>query len=432
MSKSAVIYVTYDGAINSTCGVGVLSQYFINSYSHVIDSLSTVGSKFDFHVIAVNLLPTAHGYSNDIHKKTLQVTADNGGALHLIDNGTEQTENYGNYNNWGIASKNCASVLDKLKKDYDHLYVYLVDTPFLNVPRFIPNSSANITFLLVPHSDVYSHFPDDISAERLMWETEAFDRIKLNKNVFMASTSKYLAHLISKKYQLESDKIINLQTGLLLSDPRFNRISVHTVEKYLASNHIPLNKNLIFSVARAVPYKGFEELIDAFHNLCQKRTDVHLVFIASPFRNSSSNVDVIKDKISKYNLGEYCTAIYDLDMDLPRYICQWENTKIVAQLSNCEPFGLVPEEVRMWATSKGPIIVASRLNGFLEQITSKKDGYLVDPFNVNEVSRTFDKILSLPDEKISYIVDEGRKRCIKNYDYVKTISQSILSMVKQS
>ena len=433
--KNAIVYVTYDGAVNSTCGVGVLSQYFIKSMPAVTRRLlHQYGQRFDFHVIAVNLLATAHGYSDDIKAITSNVVNDLAGKLHFIENGTSGTENYGSKTNWEIASKNASLVVKSLSQNYDQLYIYLIDTPFLKLPSYMDAKIQNVKYLLVPHSDVYSHFPDSIITmpERLQWENDAFAAVNTLPSVYLASTSKFLTQTISKHHHTNNNKIVNLQTGILPTDEKFKLSTEAQIREELVSKRIPLDKPLIFSVGRAVPYKGFEDLIDAFKLLLEDGIDAYLVFIASPFRNSRSNVEDLKIKIDQYNLGNYCTTIYDLDMELPRYIYQWVNTKIVAQLSHHEPFGLVPEEVRMWSRKNGPVVVASRLDGFLEQITNNKDGFLVNPSNHVETKGVFKKILSMSPKRHSQIRDRGYRRCLKNYDYAKSTLESIESLVRLS
>jgi glycosyltransferase involved in cell wall biosynthesis len=420
--NAAIVYVTYDGAVNSTCGVGVLSQYFIKAMPSVATHIQNkLKVKVSFHVIAVNLKPSAHGYSKIIKGITSNITSSLNGKLHFVGNGTSGHENYGNIKNWEIASKNAASAIELIAKDYDNTYAFLVDTPFLNLPKYMDHDTRNVKYVLLPHSDVYSHFPENIPPARLEWEKESFSAVNKISNVYLASTSQYLADIISVHHKIKKDKIIKLQTGLLLSDDKFNLSEESEIAHKLSIQKIPLDKPIIFSVARAVPYKGFENLIDIFRLLLNDNINAHLVFIAAPFKNLPSNVETLKNKINKLNLHEHCTAIYNLDMELPRYIYQWKNTKIVAQLSSREPFGLVPEEVRLLARAKGPIVVTGNRGGFLEQIDNGQDGFLLNPSDHTKAKEVFKHIINMTEDDYNSIKRRGYKRCISNYDYTKTI-----------
>jgi len=430
--RIAVVYTTYDGALNCTCGVGVLSQYFINSFPQIRKTLSD-HVDLSLHVVAVSLNENGHGYSNEIKQKTEQITVNSGGKLHLIDNGTNASENFGNINNWELASKNAASIITEIASSYDFVITYLVDTPFLGVPQYYSRSvTGKIISYLVPHSDVYSHFANNIDSVRLEWETFAFKQIAILKNLFLASTSVFLTNNVKLHHNIPAEKIIAMQTGLLLTDKRFEHATKLEIETKLQAYKIPLDKDLIFSVARAVPYKGFEDLIESFALIANANSNAHLVFVASPFRNSASNVEELKLLITKHNLDSKVTAIYNLEMELPRIICQWERTRIVAQLSHREPFGLVPEEVRIWAKDVGPVIVASNLDGFVEQITDKEDGFLVNPFDHKTIANLFLEIFNMDTGKLTDIKKKGYERATQNYNYVNSITNTIYEGVKRS
>jgi hypothetical protein len=104
------------------------------------------------------------------------------------------------------------------------------------------------------------------------------------------------------------------------------------IKNYLINYNIPLDKKLIFSVGRAVEYKGFDLLLEVFKN----QEDASCVR-SFTLQNRSIFVEEL-EKIIKIKLN--CTPIFACDFQLPRYICQWHNTKIIAQLSRCEPFDL--------------------------------------------------------------------------------------------
>lgn len=431
-SNVAIVYATYDGAINSTCGVGVLSRFFINAVPKVIKEKLDDQRELSFHVIAIDLTKSAHGYSDSILAETEASVQQSNGHLWLISNGTDGNENYGHRHNWERASKNAADRIEELSKEYDHVIAFLVDTPFLQVPLLARErgvDSDSITYVLVPHSDVYSHFPDNIPQDRLEWEAEAFHAASVLGNVYLASTSRFLTGLLARTYDIEDSKIINLQTGLNLSDPKFDELDDQDIAEKLNEYKIPTDKRIVFSVARAVPYKGFEALIEAFKLLHDSYADTHLVFIASPFRNSPSNVNTLQKMIDELGLNESCTAIYNLDMELPRYICQWANTKIVAQLSYREPFGMVPEEVRVWAKNKGPIVLASNVDGFVEQVTDGVDGYLTNPHSINEIVDKMRRIMQLTYKQTMSIRGAGYHRCIRDYDYARTVSVAVDKIV---
>lgn len=431
--KSAIVYVTYDGAVNSASGVGVVSRYFVDSMPEVASLIEDkFTSSLDFHVIAINLSEAADGYDEKIAQKTADVCNSLRGELHLIDNGLNGEKGYGSIDNWRIACENASEVINQISNDYEHITVYLVDTPFMCLPYYFKsNKSHGKTFIIVPHSDTYSHFPDAIDDTRLAWERKSMRAVTNFENIYLAKTSGFLLRTLQTHHTIPTEKIVPLQTGLVPSSNRFTSADEVEIAKALNSRGIPLNRQLIFSVGRGVSYKGYTDLIESFSLLLPKYPDLHLVFIAPPHKNEVGITPELKDLINEKGITTHCTAIFELDMELPRLICQWKRTRIVAQLSHREPFGLVPEEVRLWAKERGPVVVASHLDGFIEQLTNGEDGFLVQPDDHSSVAATFANILDLPETELDRIRYNGLKRVLKDYDYTKEILKSYESVISK-
>jgi D-inositol-3-phosphate glycosyltransferase len=432
--KSAIVYVTYDGAVNSASGVGVISRYFIEAIPQEIRAIENQSDlDLSFHVLAVNLADTADGYSAEIRQQTESICHSLEGELHLIDNGMNGEKGYGGPENWRLACQNAAATLSQIASEYDHTIVYLVDTPFMCLPFYYPTTSPleKITFVIVPHSDTFSHFPDNIELKRLSWEATSMQALIVFPNVFLAKTSDFLLSTLKAHYKIPPERIVPMQTGLVPSSPRFMQAGIEEITEALKARCIPLDKKLIFSVGRGVHYKGFADLINSFARLHEQESDSHLVFIAPPHKNEAGITPELEALISGTGIGKYCTPIYELDMELPRLICQWPHTRIVAQLSHREPFGLVPEEVRLWSRTQGPIIVASNLDGFVEQITDGQDGFLVQPHDHQAVADTLANILHLPTADADTIRQNGWRRALRDYDYTKSVNRSLVTLLEK-
>lgn len=106
---------------------------------------------------------------------------------------------------------------------------------------------------------------------------------------------------------------------------------------------------------------------------------------------------------------------------------------MILQLSKAEPFWLVPEEVRLCAKENWWLILASAIEGFIEQIDDWVDGFLVTPYNLLDIEKKVNEILSLNDEKFFNIRQRGDLRVIENYNYEKNLYnffKVILSNIK--
>ncbi len=413
------------------CGVGVISKTFIDCFEEVRRVFKDIKVDLSLHLITQALTDDALGYDENILKSSIKITRKSGGDVHFILNGSNGIEQFGNVDNWNVVSCNAGSKALEISQKYDEAIVIAVDTPFMYTPYYIDIQkkaylNSNITSVLTLHSDVLSHHPEDPDIKRLAWESSAIKYACLKDSIKIAKTSKFLADHLSKHYMISSDKLLNLQSGINPKSPRYKSWKRRDILKKLDSYKIPLDKDLIFSVGRAVSYKGFDILIKAYAELKTKNS--HLVFIASPYKTAPSNVEELKVLIEE--LGIECTPIFNLDLDLPQAICQWENTKIVAQLSRHEPFGLVPEEVRLWSGDKGPVILTSYCEGYIEQISDGVDGFTVDISEVNSVSKKIDDILSTESSKLKKIKQAGLKRALRDYDYKGSMINLIADVLK--
>ncbi|MBN1618652.1 glycosyltransferase [Candidatus Dojkabacteria bacterium] len=430
MKKIAIVYATYDGVVNSMCGVGVISRAFISCFEDVRRFFLKKNIDLALHLITPKLVPAALGYSQDILNESQKVTARTKGDIHYIINGTNGIEQFGNVDNWSIFSAAAANTTLEIAQRYDETLVYCVDPPYMYTSHYIDlqkgaYQNEKITSVLVLHSDVLCHHPEEPDMRRLAWEASSIKYACLKDSIRFARTSEYLMRHLSENYGIQQEKIISLQSGIDMNNKRYKPVQREEIVRKLKEYNIPLNKDLVFSVGRAVTYKGFDLLIQACGRL---RKPAHLVFVAAPAQFPPANVYELQKLIKKYKVD--CTPIFHLEFDLPSKICQWENTKIVAQLSRHEPFGLLPEEVRLWAKQKGPVILTSDVEGYVEQIEDGEDGFKVDIGNIATISEKIDYILSLPNDTITDIKKKGLARLLRDYDYRISIFKSILELLE--
>ncbi len=433
--KVALVFASIDGVIGSHSGMGTITQHFIKILPSIAKKYHAKGVKLDFYVMTQSIAKKYHGYSRLMHKNTETICHSLGGQLHLMD----QTNNSQPLNfraGWAEVSKNTASIVVNLAEQYNQTIVYVVGLPFLKLPCFVneidKDLSKKVKIVLLSYSDFFL-FKNIEHNEHIRWEDESFKQINLYENTYMAATSKYQIELLKQWYKLPADKIIPLQTGLYMDDEMFAPIARHRIMTILKSKNIPTDVDIIFSVGRAAPPKGFGELLLVFSELLKiHKKPVHLVFIASNYQvfSSASVVSRLKQIITDQNLQNYVTPIYHYDLDLPKNMFQWENTKIVAQLALQESFGLVPEEARISPNSAGPVVVASNLGGFKEQITNGKDGFLVDPKDHVQTAKIMSKILNMSEPELAKIRKAGLARVKRDYDYTKNVIESLERLVE--
>jgi glycosyltransferase involved in cell wall biosynthesis len=432
MKRIGVILVTYDGIVSSYCGIGTSCRTLINAFPLLKKHLSGTGIDLNLHLVTPILDQNALGYDLRVVNESIKTVSNNN--MHFIINGSDGSYAYGDIKNWEISSSVAAQKVFDItrQRKYDEVIALFVDTPYAKAPEIInlqkkPYGINNVISVLLFESDVLIHEPVRPNPHRLAWEARALKLASLDASTYVADVGEFLTNHFKKNYGMSNNNFVPLKMGLNPEDNRFRLLRKSTIEKKLKKYGIPLNKDIIFSVGRAVDYKGFDILINAFSQI---KSDAHLVFVASPYKVEESCVKELKKLIDKKKIS--CTPIFDCDFELPAIICQWYKTKVVAQLARYEPFGLVPEEVRLWSRNSGPVVLASNRDGFCEQISDTKDGFLVDIDDTKIVAQKIDSILNMDDKQISKIKNKGLQRFKNNYDYRVSLFDFFCSIISET
>lgn len=432
MKKIAVILATYDGIVNSYCGIGTSCRSFVSSFPTIKDYLESQDIELSLHLITPALVKESLGYSEDIKKESARIAKMCGGSVHYILNDTDGMVPYGSIGNWKVASSSAASMVTDIAESYDETIAFFVDTPFMHAPLLIEKQSGaisnnKITSILFLESDVLIHEPQNPNQERLEWESLSINTLAKSKNTKFADIGTFMTNHLKSVYNLKDESFVPLALGINPKQDRFKEYTEAEIKEVLTKYSIPLDKDIVFSVGRAVDYKGFDILIKAFSQI---KSDAHLVFVASPYKTEMSCVNELSKLIKETKIS--CTPVFDCDFYLPSVICQWKKTKIVAQLARYEPFGLVPEEARIWAKKTGPVVLASRRDGFIEQISDGVDGFLTDIEDDKLVAEKIDQILRLDSETFENVRKLGFKTFQEKYDFRVSLFKCLSSVTQNA
>ncbi len=418
--RLCLVYMTHDWVVSQYCGIGALAQTFLGA----IEEIRWNGYSVDMYLVGVDVEGTSLGYNDGLRVKNIQKLKTLGGKLYLVDNNSDKKCQYGNKNNWCAASQNWAQFVDALISEqydtYDLFVVFCVDTPFLHVPLYSNyfEKDPKVVFAVTLHSTADIHKLYDVDVERKLYEMNALWVYIAAWNVVLAETSKFLWQNLVHLYDVSHDTLVPLHSWVLPYSLKYTEISQSDIEAKLLMYGIDTSKPICFSMWRAEVYKWFDILIHACELLMKQDFNICLVLLCSPYTAD----DAVLSKIKMLLQQSWLTYVLidHVDFELPKYICQWHNTKIVAQISLKEPFGLIPEDVRCRARNWGPIILASSRDGYLEQITDGYDGFLTIPES-SCVAKKMWTILSLAETTLSGIRKNGFIRACVSYDYAKNL-----------
>lgn len=215
--------------------------------------------------------------------------------------------------------------------------------------------------------------------------------------------SRYLAGIV-KGWGVPESKIKIIYNGV--------DFKPSDLPKEEARNKIGIHGNIILSVGRLVPWKGFRMLIKIMPRLLELKQFARFIIVGDgPDRKA------LESMVKNMGLGQKVFIVgKKLKKELAVYLAA---TDIFVLNSGYEGFSHQILE----AMIAGVPVIASAVGGNKEVITQGKNGFLVkynDEFNIVEAIRALwnDK------ELVEYFVEEGRKT-IQEFSLEKMITETI-------
>jgi len=193
------------------------------------------------------------------------------------------------------------------------------------------------------------------------------------------------------------------------------------INKTLSRFLVDPDKPIILALSRPDQRKNIESLIEAYGNSGKLQQLANLVIIAGN-RDDISDMDDgaqevltnILMLIDKYNLyGKVAYPKHHSPSDVPvLYRLAALSKGVFINPALTEPFGLTLIE----AAASGLPIVATEDGGPKDIIKNCKNGFLIDPLDLDDMADKMIKILSEPEEWIK-MVDNGQKGVHQHYSW---------------
>lgn len=185
---------------------------------------------------------------------------------------------------------------------------------------------------------------------------------------------------------------------------------VDVARRAAAQWEVPLDRPVVVTIGRTDPCKGIDLLI---HALGPLREALHVVIIAVPFDGDDPLVADYARRIRSERLR--ATLVTGYTRELPRALCGLPETRAVVCPSRGETLANVPFEVALWAWHAGPVVVAPRRDGFVEQIDNEVNGLLYAPQRPGALTAAVQRALDLIETCVHHVaglVFEGACRAV--------------------
>jgi glycosyltransferase involved in cell wall biosynthesis len=93
--------------------------------------------------------------------------------------------------------------------------------------------------------------------------------------------------------------------------------------------------------------------------------------------------------------------------------------------STHETFSNIPLEVALWARHQGPLVVASQVGGFVDQIEDGVSGFFLDRASSATIGHTLQRVLNLSEAQRAVIRRQAYERVVQRYDFQRNFPATL-------
>ena len=166
----------------------------------------------------------------------------------------------------------------------------------------------------------------------------------------------------------------------------------------------------ILCLSRIDTNKGHDLLLNAFDIVREKIPDIHLVIgggSSAPRQTEQEVLSKIQEIIDQRNIGSRTHIVGYIPDEL--LAASFQLAELFVLPSTFEPFGMTALEAMACCKP----VIASKLGGIREVISSRENGLLVDPANTSEFAEAI--IMLLKDQKLLESMGEQACRHVHKY-----------------
>ena len=245
---------------------------------------------------------------------------------------------------------------------------------------------------------------------------------QLSKVDQIVAISNYVKNEISKKYNLDSNKIKVINRGV---DVKYfeKPILDSQIENIINKYQIDTSKNIILYPARLTNWKGQIEFLDIFNKM---QNDNFLLYFAGDTKNQSYT-EKLQNKIQSFNLGHKCKIIGNLPRDDLKTL-YYLSSIITSFPLQAEGFGRIISEALIMKKR----VLAFNYGGVKDQLNKLDDIYKVDPHKYSDIASKLQNILKLDDEKFFNISSLSKKYISKSFSKSQMVKSYVDLYEKQS
>lgn len=400
MTAPTIAVLVHDGFYSCGTGAGRSNRAFLE----VLTGLLRPGVRLV--LMPVHLTLASSEYNLSWHQAMHDLVHRAAGTVIPVDNGTDGLVRFGGLAEFQHACAAAAQTLGRhIAPAAGPLLTIAFDCPFFGLaPMLHPPIRTGL--VNVARSTGALHAPEDQA--RIRWERDGL-HTAVAAGGRVAAISGHMSTHLAVDYQIPAGAILDLFNGLTTSD--WTRIEPPDT-RLLPT---PARRGFVLAVGRAMPYKGFDDLLDALTLLKHNGTVVpHTILAAvTDTPQPAPHQQHLAERISSERLdvtliGRFTPAL--------RSLLTHPALAALVVPSRVEPFGRIPLEA--FVAGAAPV-VATTAGGLAELITDRT-GYPAAPANPQSLAAALTRALAIGPAERAKLRAAGRHLAATRYNHQAT------------
>jgi glycosyltransferase involved in cell wall biosynthesis len=396
-----VAVVIHDGFYSCGTGAGRSNRAFLQALTRRLRPAVRLV------VLPIHLIPSSSEYNARWHGQMYDFIHQAGGQVISIDNGTGGHARFGGLDAFRRACDSAARAInERLVPSAGPLLIVAFDCPFYGLAsELVPSARPNL--MAVARSTAALHTPEDTA--RIHWEQHGLHQLVATGGRIAAISAHMRVHLTTD-YLIPDAAIVNLPNGLTSDD--WQHIAAPDTRLLPPA----ARSGFILAMGRAVPYKGFDDLLDALTLLTTRGLRLPHTVLAAV--TDQPTLDPYQRHLAQQI---HCRKL-DVTL-LPRFdpalrsLFTHPALAAIVVPSRCEPFGRIPLEA--FVAGAAPVVATTA--GGLAELVTDQTGYPAQPANPVSLADALMRALAADPTTRAHLRTAGRQLARTRYDHGKTV-----------
>ncbi|GAA3525954.1 hypothetical protein GCM10022222_06130 [Amycolatopsis ultiminotia] len=398
--RPTIAVAIHDGFYGCGTGAGYANYGFLETLVSLVPE--------EVRLVVLPLLLDQHSpeHHPDWHRRASAVLRR--AEILPVDNGTGGRDRWGGLPHFERLVTSTAEQLHGLRASSEPLLVLAFDAPFLGLGNTLPSAVLR-DLVLIPRSSALIHAPLD--RPRVAWERTGL-LAAVAGGARIGAISGFMADHLHEAYGIPRETMLSLPDGLTPAD--WSRLDSPVLAPVDSGTAEP---EFVFAMGRAEPYKGFDDLLDAWQILLRTEHALpHLVVAAT----SESSAPTRYQETLLHKARALGPAVRLLTRFTPGVTDLLRQRRLVATVvpSHAEPFGRVPMEA--FAAGAGPVITTTS-QGLAGQVIEEKIGFTSRAGSPRSLAAAIRRALGLRRDQRFALRHRARQLALRNYDHTAAI-----------